>query len=778
MSSAADAPSFALPTPKFMPVRPDHSVWNLLEGSQALPPPPHAVSFPFRPVPPEPVPAATLPQAALPVGPLPDEHASLDEGLPADHGGVAGPASNEGERGDRGEGVGALEHELLSDGDRLGEMVEGSLDLDVGSENSKEHEAEAAWYADARDFSKASASTSFELVSDSGPRSELAGDSAWQARESLDPLPVWLASREADMDLRARAMVSIAKRRRLEIPRLPWEKSKGVFQAGLEYFLTFEPHVGLKETLTASSREPVVSPGSEEIPWTVVRRLGRMRAVPCNDDIRNAAMKRLKVLILLDPEATRLGASLIQQTQELKEDGYIMQSLSDAFRKPASATLQKRALSLQSFAVRSYQMGYDSPWRLNEEQIYSLFGALREEGVKASTAPHMLEALNFMNGIAGFLFMPLDTVISARTRGIARELRLNKEPLRQRDPLSLARVRYLEELMQSGSSWLCCIVGQFLLCIHASVRWADSQNIISLEILGEGRGAVLMASALGSKTTLTAEAKTRYLPYACVAEGVLQKPWAAAWLAAREEQRLTFEAGCLPTWRVSQGCWGDVAMSSEEAAGILEELLVQGSLAPLASESIGTHSFKATMISWSGWCACVPFTNNERRLMGHHVKRGSSSTLIYSRQYYVNLCGKLLAMYQAIREGRFSPDLDVSQRVMSVADSIRPDAHADAEQVREESREQEPVEDSSVSGESEAEHMPPDLGAIKRVPFVGCSPDELKVHRLSGIVHRLKGVDFFWCGRPATGRYREFSADDQDEPETCIQCKRAADMDE
>ena len=221
MSSAEDAPSFALPTPKFMPVRPDHSVWNLLEGSPALPPPPRAVSFPFPPVPPEPVSAATLPQAALPVGPLPDERASLDEGLPADHGGVAGPASNEGERGDRGEGVGALEHELLSDGDRLGEIVEGSLDLDVGSENSKEHEAEAAWYADARDVSKASASTSFELVSDSGPRSELAGDSAWQARESLDPLPVWLASREADMDLRARAMVSIAKRRRLEIPRLP-----------------------------------------------------------------------------------------------------------------------------------------------------------------------------------------------------------------------------------------------------------------------------------------------------------------------------------------------------------------------------------------------------------------------------------------------------------------------------------------------------------------------------------------------------------------------------
>ena len=68
-----------------------------------------------------------------------------------------------------------------------------------------------------------------------------------------------------------------------------------------------------------------------------------------------------------------------------------------------------------------------------------------------------------------------------------------------------------------------------------------------------------------------------------------------------------------------------------------------------------------------------------------------------------------------------------------------------------------------MSGESEAEHVPPDIG-LRRVPFVGCSPDELRVHRLSGVVHRLKGVEFFWCGRPAAGRYRDFSVDDQDEP--------------
>ena len=98
----------------------------------------------------------------------------------------------------------------------------------------------AAWNAraDARNGSRelSRASPSFDA------------DSASQARESFEPLPVWLAIREADMDVRAHAMVSIAKRRRLEVPKLPWKKSRRVFQSSIEHFLTFEPQVGSKES--------------------------------------------------------------------------------------------------------------------------------------------------------------------------------------------------------------------------------------------------------------------------------------------------------------------------------------------------------------------------------------------------------------------------------------------------------------------------------------------------------------------------------------------------
>ena len=104
--------------------------------------------------------------------------------------------------------------------------------------------------------------------------------------------------------------------------------------------------------------------------------------------------------MLLDPEATALGSSLVDQGKALASDEDIMQSLSDAFRGKASLTLQKRSLSLQSFVVRSYDASLDSPWRLDEGQVYSLFSDIRDGGSKASTASHILEALRFFHATA------------------------------------------------------------------------------------------------------------------------------------------------------------------------------------------------------------------------------------------------------------------------------------------------------------------------------------------------------------------------------------------
>ena len=294
-----------------------------------------------------------------------------------------------------------------------------------------------------------------------------------------------------------------------------------------------------------------------------------------------------------------------------------MQSLSDAFRGKASLTLQKSSLSLQSFVVRSYDASLDSPWRLDEGQIYSLFSDIRDGGSKASTASHILEALRFFHATARFKHMDLEEVLSSRVRGVAQDLKLKKAPLRQRDSLTRRRVEALEGLMESGSDWTRCVVGQFLFCIHSSCRWSDSQNIVSLHLTAEGEGQLLIAEALSSKTSTTAEAKTRLLPYVCVAAGVSNTPWACHWLQARGREGLGFDRGCLPSWSQKWGCWSQERMSSEEAADILLEVLTSLEMPPGPGESIGTHSFKTTLITWSGWSSSVIFTPKERLLMGH-----------------------------------------------------------------------------------------------------------------------------------------------------------------
>ena len=80
-----------------------------------------------------------------------------------------------------------------------------------------------------------------------------------------------------------------------------------------------------------------------------------------------------------------------------------------------------------------------------------------------------------------------------------------------------------------------------------------------------------------------------------------------------------------------------------------------------------------------------------------------------------------------------------------------------------------------MSAESGAEPVVREIspGDRVRLPFEDCDLEELRVHTLSGIVHRLKSQTHFACGRLMTDRYRRFGRDDQDDPDTCFQCKGA-----
>ena len=257
------------------------------------------------------------------------------------------------------------------------------------------------------------------------------------------------------------------------------------------------PSVGVRETL--NQPVPEENYGGEDastIPWTLERRLRGVRVQKREEDERNHALKKLKAVLLLDPLATALGRSLVQKTGAL-ESGFC-----DAFSTKATGTLTKRAGSLQRLVVQLYKQDVASPWRMAEEDLYTALTNLRDQGCGATSPSHMIESLFFLHGIARFLHMDLDTVISARCKGVAHSCFVSKAPLEQRDPLTCDQVRRLEAAMVRAGPASQCILGQILLCVHGVCRWKDSQRLKLVELLGDGESQIIFfGDALGSKTS-------------------------------------------------------------------------------------------------------------------------------------------------------------------------------------------------------------------------------------------------------------------------------------
>ena len=235
----------------------------------------------------------------------------------------------------------------------------------------------------------------------------------------------WLQGRPAEEDAVHQVSAAENKRRRLNLAKQPWDSKPSHLSQSFELFFEGMPPVGVREALTIAPKvDP--APDVDQIPWTVARRLVKARFPKSDADIRDSALKSLKMLILLDPEATALGCSLVEQGKALAPDENIMQSRSDAFRPKASHTLQKRSLSLQACVVKSYEASLYSPWQLSEEQMYQVFVSCRHEGAKASTASHILEAMRFSQTLVRFKYINLEDVSSSRVRGVAQDLRHNK----------------------------------------------------------------------------------------------------------------------------------------------------------------------------------------------------------------------------------------------------------------------------------------------------------------------------------------------------------------
>ena len=144
------------------------------------------------------------------------------------------------------------------------------------------------------------------------------------------------------------------------------------------------------------------------------------------------------------------------------------------------------------------------------------------------------------------------------------------------------------------------------------------------------------------------------LPIAAPAYGLLGTCWAEQWLSARRSAGLSADAdGTLLQALGEDEKWLQVAYTTTEFATVLRSLLVRGGVKQAALAGVGSHSLKATLLSW---CAKHGVPRETRRVLGYHAVPGDRAMDSYARDALAGPLRELDVVLQAVRGGRFDPD--------------------------------------------------------------------------------------------------------------------------
>ncbi|CAE7804125.1 exgA, partial [Symbiodinium necroappetens] len=110
-----------------------------------------------------------------------------------------------------------------------------------------------------------------------------------------------------------------------------------------------------------------------------------------------------------------------------------------------------------------------------------------------------------------------------------------------------------------------------------------------------------------------------------------------------------------PTWCERLGCWGSEEMGSSEGTAYLREALILSGAEESEVRDYGTHSLKATLLTWTSQNILFPFNDVEQRALGHHLDANAKSQVTYATtsssfmEKFCRLSGAALSAEQARR---------------------------------------------------------------------------------------------------------------------------------
>ena len=458
---------------------------------------------------------------------------------------------------------------------------------------------------------------------------------------------------------------------------LPWERGFASMVFGEDKPTLFrdlpEPRevpditsIGSGTTATTADadhlREHVKSiPGA----WkAVAHRIGNLKFHLTKEEARQAALAKWKRILLMDSSKSELGRKLIGQLLKFQNDGFLDQVVKDVFARKSTATLSKRANHLLEYAGWCESQGL-SFLPLSEGDFYKFL--LEVRSLKAATAPKSSkEAVAFSISTLG-LDGSKQIVESSLINGLCHRVELTKKPTKRAVTLTRKQVLCLERTLFNPQCWLPdrVFAGHSLWALYGRLRWEDSLWSTGLVIdeNAEGQGYV-ESQALGTtKTAITAQQKTTFLPQVAPINGLEMQNWPRKWIELRRLAGLE-DAGSvdgkgnlLPLLSEvnSAGKFSKNPISASKASAWLKELLeTSPDSSKEAVSGNSSHALKSTTLAWvSKHGSCDPYT---RKLLGYHADSSENSMHTYSRDVLSQPLRDYERVILAVAEGTFDPD--------------------------------------------------------------------------------------------------------------------------
>ena len=515
-------------------------------------------------------------------------------------------------------------------------------------------------------------------------------------------------------------------------------------------------------------------------------RVTQLQADP--DVLRQRAINIWRLIIEDDLFVSATGLTLQQLCMDLSMEPQIQSTLNDVFAPKSTATLYKRGREILAY-VQWFRSGNlsGSPLLFDESQVYSYIQYLKSQRVGPTRANSFVQSVRFTVSMLGCKVQSLDTVVSARVKGAAYNMYILKRPLKQALPLTVEEVRRLELVALEGPNHHDQVAAGFMLfCILSSARVADAQNITNIRIDAFETTCILECDTLRHKTATTCEKKTTFLPYLCVGSIFQSSSWAKAWVKARTDAEFNINEWALPAPDFN-GSWLSRRATTGEITQWLRDILITSGLDDERVQSLTSHGFKTTILSWA---AKYGMDLETRRILGHHVDPQAKSALTYSRDALIAAHIQVADMLSVIGAGGFNPDMTRAERMHrhlnpsnseSTAEFSSSSNHLtdrqDHDQVHNVTDESSSEDDvASVPGAvDEAPKLWSILNPSSAVAPLSGSDVKYVQHTLSGCMHiqhpSLEGN--LLCGRLITFNFREALKHDTINWTICGQCSKA-----